>query len=348
MSRPRERVSGLGLLPGMEARPRASGGFTYRWKPHGATSWVNLGTDRQAALATVIAASGRATGHGTVRWLWEQWSTKSPRFARLAPNTQADYATAWKRIDKTLGNAAARAITPTIVARYVHVERAEHPRRANIEKAVLSGMFKYGILLGVNSTNPTIGVEAHPNEASVVMPETLALARFARWLDASTGQRRVLSQAMRFVALEGSRQCEFLRTTWMQVGPDAVRLIRAKQRGGKREQVVELVEITPPLRALLNEIKALHAHRDVPYLFPTDEGNAYSARGFKTLFQRAIVAALDAGIVTTRFNFHSLRRYYATMHKAEHGKLPDLHANPAVTAAIYDGTRTVKRKALNK
>lgn len=350
MSRPRERVSGLGLLPGMEARPRASGGYTYRWKAHGSTEWVNLGTDRDEAIKHVANASGKIAGHGTMRWLWEQWSTKSPRFSRLSPGTQADYAVAWKQIDKAMGTAMARAITSTVVARYVHVHRADTPRRANIEKSVLSGMFKYGILLGCNSTNPTIGVESHPNEPSVVLPETAAIASFAKWLERQTPQRRLLALAMRFVAMEGSRQCEFLPTTWLQVDDRAgtIRLIRAKQRGKKREQVVELVEITPRMRALLDEIKALG--RDVPYLFPTDEGNAYTASGFKNLFQRCIRAAIEAGVVRpeARFNFHSLRRYYTTMHKAEHGSLPDLHANPAVTAGIYDGTKIVKRKALNR
>ena len=70
--------------------------------------------------------------------------------------------------------------------------------------------------------------------------------------------------------------------------------------------------------------------------------------GFKTLFQRAITAAIDEKIIRReqRFNFHALRRYYATMHKASTGALPDMHADPRVTARVYDATKEVKRRAL--
>ncbi|WP_232428861.1 hypothetical protein [Burkholderia ubonensis] len=37
-----------------------------------------------------------------------------------------------------------------------------------------------------------------------------------------------------------------------------------------------------------------------------------------------------------RFALHDLRAYYVTRHKAERGALPDLHANPATTARVYD------------
>jgi len=47
-----------------------------------------------------------------------------------------------------------------------------------------------------------------------------------------------------------------------------------------------------------------------------------------------------------RFNFHSLRRYYTTTHRAETGELPALHADQRVTARVYDATREVGRKAM--
>lgn len=44
MRRRRERASGFGLLPRMEARPRKDGKVTYRYPPVGGKP-VNLGTD---------------------------------------------------------------------------------------------------------------------------------------------------------------------------------------------------------------------------------------------------------------------------------------------------------------
>lgn len=50
--------------------------------------------------------------------------------------------------------------------------------------------------------------------------------------------------------------------------------------------------------------------------------------------------------VEQRFTFHDLRAYYVTLHKAERGSLPDLHANPATTARVYDRTKSATRRAL--
>ena len=58
--------------------------------------------------------------------------------------------------------------------------------------------------------------------------------------------------------------------------------------------------------------------------------------------------AVDAEVVAPeqRFRFHDLRAYYTTVHKRTRGELPDLHANPEVTARVYDRNREVPRKAL--
>jgi integrase len=158
--------------------------------------------------------------------------------------------------------------------------------------------------------------------------------------------------AAEYASLAGSRKVEFLDLSWPQVDEAAglVRTKRAKQRGKKRGEVIELVEITPKLQALLNRLKAVRAARglDCLYVFPTRDNNAYTARGFKTLWQRCVTAALQAGVIgkVERFTFHDLRAYYATVHKAERGALPDLHKNPQTTASVYDRNTEVKRRAL--
>jgi integrase len=180
------------------------------------------------------------------------------------------------------------------------------------------------------------------------MPQTAVLRAFVARLDQQTPQRKVLGLAAQFAALAGSRQVEFLDLSWMQVDRAAgmVRMKRAKQRGKKRGEVIEAVRITPRLAALLDAVAALN--RDCLYLFPDRDNNAYSSHAFKTLWCRCVNAAIRAGVMraSDRFNFHALRRYYTTMHKDEYGKLPDLHADAAVTARGYDGTRVVRRDAL--
>jgi integrase len=347
MNRPRDRASAEGLLPRMEARPWASGGkVTYRYHPVGGKP-INLGTDREAALRQVLDLVGQRPGHGSMAWLWEQWQ-KGKRWAKLSEGTRTDYALAWKQINDRFGHMAAAAITSPMVARYVHVERAGSPRRADIEKTIMSNLFRHGIMLGVCNTNPTIGVEPHGSEASDVMPETAALKAFTGWLAGQTPQRKILGLMAEYAACAGNRRVEFLDVTWFQVDREAgeVRTPRAKQRGKKRGNVFDVVSIQPALADVLDRIKALG--RDGPYLFPTEDNNAYTDRGFKSLWQRCMIEAIEAKIITPkqRFNFHALRRYYNTLHRAKYGSNANLHSDPRLTARVYDATKDEHRKAL--
>ncbi len=64
------------------------------------------------------------------------------------------------------------------------------------------------------------------------------------------------------------------------------------------------------------------------------------------MFGKLLDQALEEKVITKRFTFHDLRAYYVTQHKEERGSLPDLHANPATMARVYDRSKTVKRKGL--
>lgn len=352
MSRPRDRESAKGLLPRMEARPRAGGGFTYRFHPHEGKP-IGLGRDLAAALRQVLDLTGQSDQQGTLRWIWEKFTDPNrpaKRWAKLAEATQEDYRAAWKQIDKSLGSMQASAITSNVVARYIHEERAEAPKRANTEKALLSNLFGHGIKIGACLVNSTIGVEPHDSEARTEAPPEILLASFLEWLGKQTPQRRVIGMAAEYASLAGSRKVEFLPLTWPQVDRAAgeIRTIRAKQRGKKREQIVEVVKISPALESLLSRLEAVRPGRDCLCVFPTRDGNPYSARGFKTLWQRCILAAIDARVLSadTRFTFHDLRAFYASKHKRDHGALPDLHANPETTARVYDRNKEVKRRAV--
>lgn len=338
-----------GLLPRMEARPRRDGRTTYRYHPVGGKP-INLGTDLAAALRRVLDLTGQRDSHGTLVWVWERYTEDAgSRWQRLTDGTRGDYRLAWKQIEARMGHMHCAEITPPIVARYVHQERAEAPRRANIEKALLSRLFGHAIKLGVCERNPTVDVEPHPTEARSEAPDAAVLATFLEWVGRQTPQRRIIGLAARYASLAGNRQVEFLPLTWLQVDRAAgvVRTVRAKQRGKKREQVREVVEITPALAEVLDALEAIRPE-GCAQVFPTRDGNAYTARGFKTLWQRVVHAAIAAKALPAeaRFTFHDLRAYYATQHKAQRGTLPDLHKNAAVTAAIYDRAREVKRRAL--
>lgn len=351
MPRTRDRRSADGLLPRMEARPWNDGKtITYRYHPV-AGKPMNLGTDKIAAIRKVLDLNGQSDSYGTLRWVWEQYQ-KAPRWLKLADASRTDYASAWKQIDAVLGHLQISAIDSPTVARYVHVERVKSPRRADIEKSLMSRLFGHGIKLGVCTVNATIGVEPHGSEPRDKAPDTKVLAKFLEWLQRQTPQRQIIGMMAEYASLAGNRRVEFLDLSWPQIDEAAkvVRTKRAKQRGKKRGEVIELVAITPALQALIDRLKVVRAARGVDclYVFPSRGNNAYTDRGFKTLWQRCVLDAIEDKVMTTedRFTFHDLRAHYTTEHKAEHGQLPDLHANPATTARVYDRTKVVRRQAL--
>lgn len=351
MPRTRDRHSTAGLLPRMEARPWSDGKtITYRYHPIGGKP-MNLGTDKVEALRKVLDMNGQRDNYGTLAWVWEQFQ-EAPRWKKLADVTRTDYTSAWKQIEPVLGHLQISSIDSPTVARYVHIERAKSPRRADIEKSLLSRLFGHGIKLGVCTVNATIGVEPHGSEPRTEAPDAGVLAKFLAWLERQTPQRQIIGMMAEYASLAGNRRVEFLDLAWPQIDEAAkvVRTKRAKQRGKKRGEVIEHVVITPALQALIDRLKAVRALRGVDclYVFPTRENNAYTDRGFKTLWQRCMQDAMKEGVVPSdsRFTFHDLRAHYATVHKAQHGALPDLHANVATTARVYDRTKVVERKAL--
>ncbi|WP_238947818.1 integrase [Caldimonas brevitalea] len=358
------------LLPRMEARPLKNGGFSYRYHPLGGKP-IPLGRDYANACRQVLDMIGQNDAMGTVKWVWDRFTDPdrpAPRWKKMADGTRDDYRLAWKELDKTFGKMQIARIDSPMVARYVNIERAAAPRRAAIEKSLLSNLCRHGITLGVCKTNPTIGVETPPTEPRTEAPDPGVLRRFLEWLEKQTPQRRIIGMGAEYASLAGNRKVEFLDLCWPQVDrPPAeirreilagrvklslgeIRVKRAKQRGKKRGEVIEVIEITPQLDALLDRLEALREERGVDclYVFPTRDNNAYSARGFKTLWQRSVLLAIEEKVITeeTRFTFHDLRAYYTTVHKREQGKLPDLHANPATTARVYDRNKEVKRRAL--
>ena len=347
----RNRESAKGLLPLMEARPWADGKtVTYRYHPIGGKP-IPLGTDRLAAIRKVLDLLGNNKDQGTLKWIWERYTdeeTPAPRWKKLVDSTKADYRQAWKEIAKTFGQMQASRIDSTMVARYVHVERAKAPKRANTEKALLSNLFGHGIKLGVCTVNATIGVEPHQLEARTEAPNEVLLAKYLTWLTQQSAQRKIVGMAAEYASLAGNRKCEFLQLTWPQVDRQAgvIRTIRAKQRGKKREQVVEVVSISPALEALLVRLEAIR-ERDCQYVFSTRDNNHYTDSGFKTLWQRCVLEAIKQKVLTadTRFTFHDLRAFYATKHKKVTGELPDLHKNKETTARVYDRSTEVFRSA---
>lgn len=344
MTKPRDRASATGLLPRMEARPRKDGLTTYRYHPVGSKP-IKLGTDKNAAIRQVLDLTGRVSDRGTVAELWRIYQ-QSPEWAALSDATRADYTQSSGPLLKVFGKAVAGAIKPASIRRYLRVERATAPVRANREAALLSNLMNVAVERGDIDANPCKQVRRNKESPRTKAPESPALRTFLAWAVKRGRQGVVLAGMAEFAALSGNRRVEFLDLSWTQIGPQEVRLIRAKQRGGK--VTVEVLKRSVALDDLLERMRLAAADDRTGAVFPSRSGNAYTESGFKTVWNRLVNAAVAAKIIAAdeRFTFHDLRAYYVTEYKARSGALPDLHANPGTTARVYDRSKEVKRGAL--
>lgn len=358
MNRPKDRASSAGLLPRMEARPRKDGQTTYRYHPLGGKP-VNLGTDKAEAIRKVLDMNqGRAGDDGTFRQMWRLYQ-ETARWKRLAASTQDFYRGCWGREagekgpdDKGVGLACVwaggivTAVKPADIYRYLTVERADAPIVANRELALLSNLFKVAITRGLIDANPCKQVSRNPEEPRTRLVERDELQAFIKWaLEQKNDSAPVLVSMAEFAALTGNRRIEFRTLHWPQVDDELVRLTRAKGRGGNGKR--ELVAISDALQAVLDRMKARPGYNPMGAVFRAPKtGNAYTERNFKTGWGRLMAKAIKAGVVKERFTFHDLRAHYASYFKLTFGELPEMHADPATTAKVYERTREVRRRSL--
>lgn len=337
--KPRDRVTAKGLLPRMEARPHKDGKIvSYRYHPIGGKP-IPLGTDRQAAMQKVLDMNRSSDDRGTVAELWRLYKV-SPNWLSLKATTQAEYTQCADRLLKVFGPARAALIRPADVNRYLRVERADAPVRANREIAVLSNLLNLAVERGEMDANPCKQIRRNKEQPRTEAPETAELQAFVGWL-LETG-RTTIAHMAEFAAYGGSRRVEFLRLTRHQIARQdgVIRVQRGKQRGAV---VWEEIAIGEQMAGLLDR---LEIDQTKEWVFRNKHGNPYTEQGFKAMWSKMQQQALEKGVISRRFTFHDLRSYYTTIHKEQRGALPELHKNPATTARIYDRRKTVKRGAL--
>lgn len=343
MPRQKDRASAHGLLPLMEARPWRDGKtVTYRYHPINGKP-INLGTDRDAAIRAVLDLNAKAKDQGTVGQLWRLYS-QSTDYTALAEVTRKQYAEYWGRLAKVWERGIVAAIKPADVAKYLRVYRAGASTLANREVALLSNLFNLAVEMGAIDRNPCKDVRRNKERPRTRLVEAAELAAFVEWAMKQGPSAQVLVAMAQFAALAGSRRIEFRTLHWPQVDEELVRLTRAKQRGAEKR---ELVFIGAALREVLDRMRLLPGYNPMGAVFRAPKtGNPYSESGFKTMWGRLMDAAMAAKVVENRFTFHDLRAHYTTYYKKRFDTLPELHADPATTARVYERSREAKRQSL--
>lgn len=340
--RQRDRQSASGLLPRMETRPRKDGLTTYRYHTVAGKA-INLGTDKLAAVRQVLDLLGRAPDEGTVNSLWRLYQA-SPAWARLKDDTRRDYTQCARPLLAVFGDMPAAQIRPADIARYLRIERAEAPVRANRENSLLSNLLNLAIERGEMDANPCKQVRRNREMPRRVEPEAGQIQALVEFAFKKGGQWPIIVMAAEFASLAGPRQIEFLGITWPFIDRTEIRIRRAKQRQGAPE-IIDKVEVSPAMAELIARLR-LARKNDCQTVFANRHGNPYTRSGFKGMWGKLMKAATAAKAITQHFTFHDLRAYYATQHKERTGDQANLHKNPATTARIYERSTEAKRRAL--
>lgn len=326
----------------MEARPRKNG-FTYRYHPIGGKP-INLGHDKIAAIRKVLDLNGKASDKGTVGRLWRLYQ-QTKAFKDLSEGTQGDYTRYWESaLAPVFQQGIVSAIKPSDIARYLRVHRADASVVANREVSLLSNLFNLAVERGEIDRNPCKEVRRNKETPRSRLVEKEEFEPFVAWALQQGPSAVVLVSMAQFAALGGNRRVEFRELHWAQVDEEIVRLVRAKQHGKTRR---ELVEIGDAMREVLDRMRALPGYNPLGAVFRAPRtGNPYTDSGFKSMWGRLMDKALAEAVVAERFTFHDLRAHYATYYKLKFQALPDMHADPGTTAKVYERSRVARRKSL--
>lgn len=339
----------LGLLPRMDARKRAKGGYTYRYLTHD-RKYINLGHDRSEAIRKVLEMERRAPTTGTIQELVATY-LQSTTFAEKGKRTQEDYLRHSKEILRVFGQMQVADMNPPHVARYLRIERKDAPVQANREIAFLSSCFQEGIEQGLAMRNPCREVRRNTERPRSRLPSARDIETFLETAKERGAGSELIGCMGRFAALTGRRRAEFLSLRKDAIGPDGVSFTYAKEKAGQATKK-GLIPMSPALRQLLNDIAAIERPgKNVPqsiYVFSNRRGQPYTEQGFKAMWAKIMAKWLkggEEGEARERFTFHDLRAYYVT-HMVEAERNPETHANPATTRRVYDRRRVVKVQPL--
>jgi len=232
---------------------------------------------------------------------------------------------------KAFGAAEPKAIRAVDIYKFIDARGEKTPVAANREKALLSHVFSKAIRWGIVTTNPCKEVCCLPEQKRnryVTDDEFQAVRAFASPL---------LCNFMDFAYLTGLRKSDALKVRLVDIQPNGIH-INVNKTGNQL-----IIECNPELRRCIARIKAISAPLNSPWLFCNRKGQAYTADGFSTLWQRMVKKALGLGIIEESFRIHDLRRKTASdAPNIEHARRLLSHSTQSTTAGYISGPQSVQ------
>lgn len=278
---------------------RYHGAYYYRGP---ATAWkrLNLGRDFADAM-TKFGSLYRETGFRTMGDVFDKYEqTVVPGKAEA---TQASNRFELANARKVFASMRPEDVEPTDVYSFRDLVMGKHGVvQANNHLALLKHIFVKAIEWGATKTHPARDVKKIPvlQRTRDVSDEDFALV-YAQATE-------TLQVAMDLVLLTGMSRADVLALTRAQCREDGIHYTRQKTiRKAPRKMIVSW---TPELEAVISRAKKIKPEFR-HHIVATRSGKQFSPSGFSTLWQRTMVAAVDAGL-EERFHFHDLRAKSAT------------------------------------
>ena len=248
----------------------------------------------------------------------------------LSPRTQRDYARHINKLRVVFGDCAPDEVKKKHIGQFL--DRPKGKIQANRQVAVLSAV--YAKIVGrwyLAENNPCIGVERNASKKRtryVTDIEFNAIRTFA-------GPR--IRLAMDLALLTGQRQGDLISLPWKNVTDEGILFRQGKT--GKRL----LVGMSPDLKAVLARAKLLEPGNLFGTVIQTRKGHAYTSEGFRAMWQRMIVRAVEKNVIGERFTFHDLRAKSVSDTKNIQEAFERAgHTSMAMTRGVYDrGIRKV-------
>lgn len=245
-----------------------------------------------------------------------------------AESTQATNMSEMKLLRAAFGHMLPDDVTPADIYAYMD---ARPSVRANREKSLLSHVFVKAIRWGAASKNPCRDVESNPefSRQRVPTPEELTdfLKHGPKWMKYYVDLKYIT----------GLREKDILELTRSNLKEDGIELVNSKSKRYNpqtkdRQGKTVVIQWTPELRALVNDILALHGKIAKLPLFVTSNNTPYDKSAFHSVWQRMMKDFCN-GDESKRFREHDIRALTAS--DDEQGAQKRLgHAN-ASTTSIY-------------
>lgn len=233
--------------------------------------WIRLSDDYHEALRKwSVLEKEHSTESGSVADMIAKY--RIHYLPSLKARTQTDYTAYLATLKQVFGDAKPHQIKPHHIAKYLDTHK--HPVMANREIATLSGVFAFGMRWGMCEANPCRGIKRNKEKARERYIEDHELNGA---IQAAPAQLSLIIQFAYLTALDMS---DILALRYADIRDGVLRSHR-----GKTQRKVT-VRITPAVQEILDASKRLRRRVSSVHIFPNDKGQAYTADGFKSNWQR--------------------------------------------------------------